>query len=42
MIQLDAGKVGAFERPADGGGMKLWFGEADNVPYFEGVERTDA
>jgi uncharacterized cupin superfamily protein len=42
VIQIDAGKVGAFERPADGGGMKLWFREADAVEYFEGVERTDA
>jgi uncharacterized cupin superfamily protein len=42
VIQIDAGKVGAFERPADGGGMKLWFREADAVEYFHGVERTDA
>jgi uncharacterized cupin superfamily protein len=42
VIQLDAGKVGAFERPADGGGMKLWFREGDAVEYFEGVERSDA
>ena len=41
VIQVDAGKVGAFERPADGGGMKLWFREADAVEYFEGVERND-
>jgi uncharacterized cupin superfamily protein len=41
VIQLDAGKVGAFERPADGSGMKLWFREADAVEYFEGVERED-
>jgi len=38
VIQLDAGKVGAFERPADGGGMKLWFREADAVGYFEGLD----
>jgi len=42
VIQIDAGKVGAFERPADGGGLKLWFREADAVEYFEGVERNDA
>jgi uncharacterized cupin superfamily protein len=41
VIQLDAGKVGAFERPADGRGMKLWFRESDAVEYFEGVERSD-
>jgi uncharacterized cupin superfamily protein len=41
VIQLDAGKIGAFERPADGGGMSLWFHEGDAVAYFEGVERTD-
>jgi uncharacterized cupin superfamily protein len=38
VIQLDAGKVGAFERPVDGGGMKLWFREADAVEYFEGLD----
>jgi uncharacterized cupin superfamily protein len=42
VIQLDAGKVGAFERPADGGGMKLWFRQGDAVEYFESVERNDA
>ena len=42
VIQIDAGKVGAFERPADGGGLSLWFREADAVEYFEGVEREDA
>jgi uncharacterized cupin superfamily protein len=41
VIQLDAGKVGAFERSPDGGGMKLWFHEGDAVEYFEGVERED-
>ena len=42
VMQLDAGKIGAFERPADGGGIGLWFHTADAVPYFEGVERSDA
>jgi uncharacterized cupin superfamily protein len=41
VIQIDAGKVGAFERPVDGGGLALWFREADAVEYFEGVERDD-
>jgi uncharacterized cupin superfamily protein len=42
VIQIDAGKVGAFERPVDGGGISLWFRERDAVDYLEGVERTDA
>ena len=42
VIQLDADKIGAFERPANGGGLKLWFRRADAVPYFDGVERSDA
>jgi uncharacterized cupin superfamily protein len=42
VIQLDAGKVGAFERPVEGTGMALWFREGDAVEYFEGVERSDA
>jgi uncharacterized cupin superfamily protein len=37
VVQLDAGKVGAFERPVDGGGMSLWFREDDAVEYFEGL-----
>ena len=42
VLQLDARKVGAFERPVDGGGLALWFRADDDVPYFEGVERSDA
>jgi uncharacterized cupin superfamily protein len=42
VIQLDAGKVGAFERPVDGAGISLWFRQADAVEYFDGVERSDA
>jgi uncharacterized cupin superfamily protein len=41
VLQPDAGKVGAFERPVDGGGLSVWFREADAVAYFEGVERED-
>ena len=42
VLQLDAGKIGAFERPVDGGGISLWFHTSNAVPYFEGVERSDA
>jgi uncharacterized cupin superfamily protein len=42
VLQLDAGKIGAFERPVDGGGIGLWFHRSDAAPYFEGVERSDA
>ena len=38
VLQLDAGKVGAFERPVDGGGLSLWFRESDAVEYFEGLD----
>jgi uncharacterized cupin superfamily protein len=38
VLQLDAGKVGAFERPVDGGGLALWFRESDAVEYFEGLD----
>ena len=41
VLQPDAGKVGAFERPLDGAGLSLWFREGDSVAYFEGVERED-
>ena len=38
VLQLDADKVGAFERPVDGGGLSLWFRESDAVEYFEGLD----
>jgi uncharacterized cupin superfamily protein len=38
VLQLDAGKVGAFERPVDGGGLSLWFRQGDAVGYFEGLD----
>lgn len=37
-VQLDSGKVGAFEHRPDGGGMRLWFREADAAGYLEGEE----
>jgi uncharacterized cupin superfamily protein len=38
VVQIDEGKVGAFERPPRGGGLRLWFRRDSAVPYFEGVE----
>jgi uncharacterized cupin superfamily protein len=38
VLQLDAGKIGAFERPVEGGGLSLWFRETDAVEYFEGLD----
>jgi uncharacterized cupin superfamily protein len=38
VIQLDANKIGAFERPVEGGGLALWFRESDAVEYFEGLD----
>jgi uncharacterized cupin superfamily protein len=36
VVQPDSGKIGAFERRPDGGGMRLWFREGDAVDYYEG------
>ena len=36
VLQPDSGKVGAFERRADGGGMRLWFRREDARDYFDG------
>jgi uncharacterized cupin superfamily protein len=36
VVYPDSGKVGAFERRPDGGGMRLMFREADAVDYHEG------
>jgi uncharacterized cupin superfamily protein len=36
VIQPDSGKVGAFERRPDGGGMRLWFRTKDARGYYDG------
>ena len=36
VLQPDSGKVGAFERRPDGGGMRLWFRREDARDYFDG------
>ncbi len=36
VLQFDSGKVGAFERRPDGGGLRVWFRREDAVGYFEG------
>jgi uncharacterized cupin superfamily protein len=36
VMQLDSGKVGAFERRPDGGGMRLWFRREDEREYYDG------
>jgi uncharacterized cupin superfamily protein len=36
VVQPDSGKVGAFERRPEGGGMRLWFRDGDAVDYWEG------
>ena len=38
VVQPDSGKVGAFERRPDGGGMRLWFREADATEYLDGEQ----
>jgi uncharacterized cupin superfamily protein len=36
VLQPDSGKLGAFERRADGGGLRVWFRREDEVEYYEG------
>src|SRR5829696_1424038 len=36
VLQLDSGKIGAFERRPDGGGRRVWFRREDEVDYYEG------
>jgi uncharacterized cupin superfamily protein len=36
VLQPDSGKVGAFERRPDGGGMRLWFRREDERDYYDG------
>jgi uncharacterized cupin superfamily protein len=36
VLQLDSGKIGAFERRPDGGGLRVWFRREDEVDYYEG------
>ena len=38
IVQPDSGKVGAFERRPDGGGLRLWFRESDAAGYWDGEE----
>jgi len=38
VVQPDSGKVGAFERKPDGGGMRIWFRGDDAVDYWEGEQ----
>lgn len=38
VVQPDSGKVGAFERRPDGGGMRIWFKGDDAVGYWEGEQ----
>ena len=41
VLQLDSGKVGAFERRPDGGGLRVWFRREDEVDYYEGESPPD-
>jgi uncharacterized cupin superfamily protein len=38
VVQPDSGKVGAFERKPDGGGLRIWFKGDDAVDYWEGEQ----
>jgi uncharacterized cupin superfamily protein len=38
VIQPDSGKLGAFERRPDGGGLREWYRRADRVGYYDGEE----
>ena len=37
VVQLDANKIGVFERAPGGGGIREWYRRGDQVPYFEDV-----
>ena len=39
VLQPDSGKIGAFERRPDGGGLRAIFRTADAVDYWEGESR---
>jgi len=36
VVQPDSGKIGAFERRPDGGGLRVWFRREDAVQYYDG------
>jgi uncharacterized cupin superfamily protein len=36
VLQPDSGKIGAFERRPDGGGLRVWFRREDEAGYYEG------
>jgi uncharacterized cupin superfamily protein len=36
VLQPDSGKIGAFERRPDGGGLRVWFRREDEVDYYDG------
>lgn len=38
VLQPDSGKLGAFERRPDGGGLRAWFRRADEAEYYENEE----
>ena len=37
VVQVDANKIGCFERRPDGGGLREWYRRGEAVPYFEDV-----
>ena len=37
VVQVDADKIGIFERAPGGGGIREWYRRGDRVPYFEDV-----
>jgi uncharacterized cupin superfamily protein len=36
ILQLDSGKLGAYERRPEGGGLREWYRRSDAVDYWEG------
>ena len=38
VVQPDSGKIGAFERRPEGGGLRIWFKSDDEVGYWEGEQ----
>lgn len=42
VVQVDANKIGIFQRLPGGGGIREWYSRGDQKPYFEGVPPPEA
>ena len=42
VLQPDSGKISAFERRPEGGGLRAWFHRDDEREYYDGETPPDA